>query len=134
MRQVFSSPRLENVEGVAQMLRDAGIDIRVTDARGYKQVSRREFSYVPSQQERSGTQPAVWVINADDYKRARDMLVDGGLLDDAKTSVSYLPEPLQVQARPTEPASARIGRVRLALLFIVGALAFWTFLRLTVLR
>jgi hypothetical protein len=134
MRQVFSSPRLENVEGVAQMLREAGIDIKVTDARGYKQVSRREFSYVPSQQERSGTQPAVWVINADDYKRARDMLVDGGLLDDAKTSVSYLPEPLQVQVQPTEPASARIGRVRLALLFIVGALAFWTILRMTLLR
>ena len=134
MRQVFSSPRLENVEGVAQMLREAGIDIKVTDARGYKQVSRREFSYVPSQQERSGTQPAVWVINADDYKRARDMLVDGGLLDDAKTSVSYLPEPLQVQSKPTEPPSARIGRVRLALLFIVGALAFWTILRMTLLR
>jgi hypothetical protein len=135
MRQVFSSPRLENVEGVAQMLREAGIDIKVTDARGYKQVSRREFSYVPSQQERSGTQPAVWVINADDYKRARDMLVDGGLLDEAKTSVSYLPEPLQLKEQaPSEPASARIGRVRIALLFIVGALAFWTILRMTVLR
>ena len=134
MRQVFSSPRLEHVEGVAQMLRDAGIDIKVTDARSYKQVSRREFSYVPSQQERSGTQPAVWVVNADDYKRARDLLVEGGLLDDAKTSVSYLPEPLQVQDRPAEPASARIGRVRVALLFIVGALAFWTILRMTVLR
>jgi len=134
MRQVFSSPRLENVEGVAQMLRDAGIDIKVTDARSYKQVSRREFSYVPSQQERSGTQPAVWVVNADDYKRARDMLVDGGLLDEAKTSVSYLPEPLQVKERPSEPSGARIGRVRLALLFIVGALVFWTILRMTLLR
>jgi hypothetical protein len=134
MRQVFSSPRLENVEGVAQMLREAGIDIKVTDARSYKQVSRREFSYVPTQQARSGKEPAVWVVNADDYKRARDLLVGGGLLDDAKTSVSYLPEPLQVQVKPTEPASARIGRVRLALLFIVGALAFWTILRMTVLR
>ena len=55
MRQVFSSPRLENVEGVAQMLREAGIEIKVTDARSYKQVSRREFSYVPSQQAQKGT-------------------------------------------------------------------------------
>ena len=135
MRQVFSSSRLENVEGVAQMLREAGIDIRVTDARGYKQVSRREFSYVPSQQARQA-QPAVWVINADDYKRARDLLVSGGLLDEAKTSVSYLPESLQVKEQAPEPAaaSARIGRVRVALLFIVGALVFWTVLRMTVLR
>jgi hypothetical protein len=134
MRQVFTSPRLENVEGVAQMLRDASIEIRVTDARGYKQVSRREFSYVPSQQSKQGAQPAVWVINADDYKRARDILVEGGLLDEAKTSVSYLPESFQVKEQPSEPASARIGRVRLALLFIVGALVFWTILRMTLLR
>ena len=134
MRQVFSSSRLENVEGVAQMLRDAGIDIKVTDARSYKQVSRRQFSYVPSQQEKQGAQPAVWVINADDYKRARDLLVDGGLLDEAKTSVSYLPEQLQFKEEPSVPASQRIGRVRLALLFVVGAMAFWTILRMTLLR
>ena len=133
MRQVFSSSRLENVEGVAQLLRDAGIEIRVTDARGYKQVSRREFSYVPSQQARQGAQPAIWVINADDYKRARDLLAEGGLLDEAKTS-SYLPEPLQVQEKPVESTGARISRMRVALLFIVGALAFWTILRMTVFR
>ena len=43
MRQVFTSPRLENVEGVAQLLRDAGVEIKVTDARSYKKVSRREY-------------------------------------------------------------------------------------------
>ena len=134
MRQVFTSPRLENVEGVAQMLRDAGIGIKVTDSRSYKQVSRREFSYVPSQQTKQGAQPAVWVVNAEDYKRARDLLVEGGLLDEAKTSVSYLPEQLQFKEQPTVPSGQRIGRMRLVLLFVVGAMAFWTILRLTVLR
>jgi hypothetical protein len=57
MRQVFTSPRLENVEGVAQLLREAGVEIKVSDARSYKKVSRREFSYVPSQQEKQSTQP-----------------------------------------------------------------------------
>ena len=134
MRQVFTSSRLENVEGVAQLLRDAGVEIKVTDARGYRKVSRREFSYVPSQQEKQGAQPAVWVINSDDYKRARDLLAEGGLLDEAKTSSTYLPEPLQLQEKPAVPSGQRIGRVRLALLFIVGAMAFWTILRMTVLR
>jgi hypothetical protein len=134
MRQVFSSTRLENVEGVAQILRDAGIGIKVTDARSYKQVSRREFSYVPSQQSSKGNAPAVWVLDAEDYKRARDLLAENGLLDEAKTS-SYLPEPLQLkeQAPPNSPG-ARIGRMRMALLFIVGAAAFWTILRMTVFR
>ena len=134
MRQVFTSSRLENVEGVAQLLRDAGVEIRVTDDRSYRKVSRREFSYVPSQQSKqSGTQPAVWVINADDYKRARDLLAEGGLLDEAKTGASYLPETLQVAPRPAAPPEARINRVRMALLFIVGALVLWTILRITVL-
>ena len=134
MRQLFTSPRMENVEGVAQLLRDAGIDIKVTDARGYRKVSRREFSYVPSQQEKKGEQPAVWVINSDDYKRARELLAEGGLLDDSKTSSSYLPETMQFAEKPAATEGSRIGRVRLALLFIVGALVFWTILRMTVLR
>ena len=133
MRQVFSSSRLENVEGVAQLLRDAGVEIKVTDDRSYRKVSRREFSYVPSQQERQTSQPAVWVLNSDDYKRARELLAEGGLLDEAKTGASYLPEAMQVPARPAAAPESRIGRVRMALLFIVGALVFWTILRITVL-
>jgi hypothetical protein len=134
MRQVFTSSRLENVEGVAQLLRDANISIKVTDARSYKQVSRREFSYVPSQQAAKGTAPAVWVIDPEDYKRARDLLASNGLLDEAKTS-SYLPDAYQVKERePAATPGARIGRMRMALLFLVGAAAFWTILRMTVLR
>ncbi|HXH00735.1 MAG TPA: pathogenicity-like protein, partial [Xanthomonadaceae bacterium] len=33
MRQVFSSIRLETVEGVAKLLRDAGIQVRITNGR-----------------------------------------------------------------------------------------------------
>lgn len=134
MRQVFTSPRLENVEGVAQLLREAGIEIKLNDGRSYRKVSRREFSYVPSEQGKQGPQPAVWVINADDYKRARDLLAGAGLLDESKTTSSYVPEPLQFQAKPAVPAARRITRVRLALLFAVGAMVFWTILRMTVLR
>jgi hypothetical protein len=133
MRQVFSSPRLENVEGVAQLLREAGVEIKVTDDRSYRKVSRREFSYVPSQQDKHSSPPAVWVLNSDDYKRARELLAEGGLLDEAKTGASYLPETLQVQPRPAAAPDARLNRVRTALLFIVGALVLWTILRITVL-
>jgi len=134
MRQVFTSPRLENVEGVAQLLREAGVEIKVSDARSYRKVSRREFSYVPSQQEKQSAQPSVWVINSDDYKRARELLASTGLLDEAKTGSSYLPEPMQFKEKAESPASTRIGRMRLALLFVAGALVFWTILRMTVLR
>ena len=134
MRQIFSSPRLENVEGVAKLLTEAGIENKVSEARGYRAVSRREFSYVPSRQETQGTPPSVWVVKADDYKRARELLMEAGLLDESRTGSSYVPETLQFKEAPKLPQRQRIGRMRIALLFAVGAMAFWTILRMFVLR
>lgn len=134
MRQIFSSPRLENVEGVAKLLGDAGVEVKVSDARGYRAVSRREFSYVPAKQDTQATQPSVWVVKADDYKRARELLMDAGLLDETRTGSSYLPEPLQFKEAAKPPQRQRIGRMRIALLFAVGAMAFWTVLRMFFLR
>jgi hypothetical protein len=134
MRQIFSSPRLENVEGVAKLLEEAGIETKTTESRGYKAVSRREFSYVPSRQDAQPTPPAVWVVKADDYKRARELLMEAGLLDDTRTASSYLPEPLQFDTAKKAPPRNRISRMRIALLFAVGAMAFWTILRMFLLR
>ena len=130
MRQIFSSPRLENVEGVAKLLTEAGIENKVSEARGYRAVSRREFSYVPSRQETQGTPPSVWVVKADDYKRARELLMEAGLLDEARTTSSYLPDAMQFKSTAKSPSNQRISRMRIALLFTVGALGFWTLLRL----
>ena len=134
MRQIFSSPRLENVEGVAKLLTEAGIENKVSESRGYRAVSRREFSYVPAKQEAQGAQPSVWVVKADDYKRARELLMDAGLLDETRTTSSYLPESLQFKETPKLPQRQRISRMRIALLFAVGAMAFWTILRMFFLR
>lgn len=133
MRQIFTSPRLENVEGVAKLLEEAGIQTKTSESRGYKKVSRREFSYVPARQSQDNNQPSVWVVNSDDYKRARELLHAAGLLDEAKTS-SYLPEPMQFKQAPEVPQGQRIGRIRMALLFAVGAMACWTIARMFLLR
>ena len=45
MRKVFSSHRLENAEGVAELLRAAGIEVRILNGRSYKGNRRRTFSY-----------------------------------------------------------------------------------------
>jgi hypothetical protein len=133
MRQIFSSPRLENVEGVAKMLEEAGIQTKTSESRGYKKVSRREFSYVPAKASQDNNPPSVWVVNSDDYKRARELLHEAGLLDEARTS-SYLPEPMQFKQAPPVPQSQRISRVRMALLFAVGAMACWTIAKMFLLR
>ncbi len=79
MRRIFSSQRVENVEGVAQMLRDAGIEVRVTNGRSYHGRRRGQFSYLDKTD--PAKLPAVWVVFADDQPRAREILRDARLLD-----------------------------------------------------
>jgi hypothetical protein len=128
MRQVFSSGRLENVEGVAQLLRDAGIQVKVTGERGYRQVSRREFSYVGKQRELT-EQPAVMVINSDDYKRARELLHEAGLLE-STAPASYLPEALQVKEAAPANTQQRIFRIKLVLLVVLGGFVLLSLVRM----
>ena len=75
MRQVFTSQRLENVEGVAELLRAEGIEVRIANGRSYKGNRRGTFKYsAPA----TGAQPAVWVIRSEDQPRARAMLREAG--------------------------------------------------------
>ncbi len=80
MRQIFSSPRLENVEGVVQLLEEAGIEVRVTQGRSFEGGRRRNFSYT----DKNAPQPAVWVVKSADQVRAREILRDVGLLDSTR--------------------------------------------------
>jgi hypothetical protein len=119
MRQVFTSARLENVESVAALLREAGIEIKMSEGRSYKKVSRREFSYV--ERKAGGNQPSIWVIKPDDYKRARELLHGMGLLD-ATPIASYVPAPLQFKDGKARDPQQRMMKIRMALIFIVGAI------------
>lgn len=77
MRQVFTSQRIENVEGVARMLEEAGVQVRITNARSFRGAIRGNFSY--REQARRGPQPEVWVLRSEDYPRARQLLREAGL-------------------------------------------------------
>lgn len=77
MRQVFTSQRIENVEGVARLLQDAGIEVRINNARSYRGAIRGNFSY--RGQAPRGSLPEVWVLRSEDYPRARQLLREAGL-------------------------------------------------------
>jgi hypothetical protein len=133
MRQVFTSTRLENVEGVERLLNDAGIETKVTDGRSWKGNSRREFSYSASaKKQQTAPQPAVWVIRPEDFKRAREMLHDAGLLAATRDN-SYVPDALQFRDKAAADPARRVSRIRLALLAAVavafGAMMVRIFLR-----
>jgi hypothetical protein len=122
MRQMYSSPRLSNVEGVARLLDDNAIENKITQGRTYKGVSRREFSFRETEKSKD-EQPAVWVLKPEDYKRARELLIESGLVE-ANTRDSYLPESLQFRDDTAKPdPSERIFRIKLVLLAVIGAMA-----------
>lgn len=127
MRQIFTSQRLETVEGVARLLEEHGIETYTSNRRAYKGNRRAGFSYSTAGQH---AQPGVWIVRADDLVRARDLLRRAGLLESTQTG-SYLPS-----AEPSyEPVNARGGprwamRVRLGLLAAVTVLAVLSSIRM----
>lgn len=125
MRQVFSSPRLENVERVAELLREQGIEVRVSNGRSYKGSRRGNFSYRESANE--GPQPAVWVVKSDDQPQARQILREAGLLDSGRSPTRYLDVSTVTRGDDALDAVARrrAFRIRAGLMLgIAIALAF----------
>jgi hypothetical protein len=132
MRQVFTSPRLENAERVAQLLREAGVEVKLQHGRSYKGGLRGDFSY--RDQARTEPQPTVWVVRSEDQPKARAMLREQGLLDSTRSDTGYrLPafrseEPVEGE----DPGRKRAFRLKLGLLFVIAlviGLAFFSQLR-----
>lgn len=116
MRKVFSSPRLETVEGVVQLLEQAGIQVRVTDGRSFKGSRRRQFSYSDNQ----SLQAAVWVVNSADQVQARAILRDAGLLDTTRPGDSHATNPFRFD--PLTQAVKPPKRVLLFKMALLGSI------------
>ncbi len=132
MREVFSSPRLENVEKVAQWLEEQGIPVRITNGRSYHGNRRRHFNYRTAG---NAPQAAVWVIHSEDQPRARALMREAGLSGPTTRPVAQSPVGTgnalpQVPAEPVLPPSAlqrisRFRRVLLIVIAVIAAMAIW---------
>ena len=122
MRQLFSSARIENVEAVARLLEEAGIEVRISNGRSYRGAIRGNFSY--REGTGSGPRPAVWVIRSDQQPEARRMLREAGLLQETTNrGESFLPPPPSLAGGTASPLSARGGgRFRYGLLMGVAVM------------
>ncbi|HBK47694.1 MAG TPA: pathogenicity-like protein, partial [Xanthomonadaceae bacterium] len=128
MRKIFSSQRVETAEGVANLLREAGIEIRLTNARSYHSKRSGQFSYL----DRSNAQahPTVWVVHANDQPRARELLREARLLDTTRQDL-----PNARYAFGDDLAEAAGGgrnwawRIRIGLLLVIGAIAMFVVMR-----
>jgi hypothetical protein len=127
MRQIFSSARLENVEAVARMLNEAGVQTYTSDGRSYKGTQRMHFSY----RDNGEKVPAVWIVNSRDITRARELMVESGLLDRRRSEETIA----SLERRPAVPVGAEasrralVWRIRLSLVAVAGGIGLWTLLR-----
>ena len=134
MRQVFTSPRLENVERVAALLREHGVVTRITNGRTFKGSFHGNFSYRESANKHPP--PAVWVVKSEDQPKARELLRDAGLLDSGRSPTSYLSTDLLHGPREdaNDPAKRRMFRIKAGLLIsitIAISLGLFTWLKST---
>lgn len=125
MRQIFTSQRLENAEGVAKLLNESGIETYLSDGRSYKGNRRGTFSY--QQSGRGHAQPGVWIVKADDVTRARQLLIDAGLIESTRPD-SYLPKAPESKTATNAPL-ARAHRLRLAVLMVLVLAVIATMVR-----
>ena len=124
MRQLFTSPRLENVEAVAKLLNEAGIETWISESRSYKGNRRGNFSYQDSTR---NAQPGVWIVKAEDLTRARALLIKAGLIESTRPD-SYLPAPPASSAGGNEPLR-RAHRLRLAVLMVLAVAVILTLVK-----
>lgn len=120
MRQVFTSARLENVEAVARLLEDAGIETRIIHGRSFNKGIRGDFSYREQADEKK---PAVWIVKSADQPRARQMLREAGLMDSSRNAAGSFAAMSYHGAAPTEPRDKERSRMRRAMRIKMGLLA-----------
>ena len=120
MRQIYTSPRQENIDRVIALMAEHGIETSVTNRSNYNRPTWQRFSYTQRHDNRDSW-PQVWITHADDYTRARALLRDIGI-----EPVIRYGEELAAARNPT-PATRRqytVARVRrIVLLLVLAAFA-----------
>jgi hypothetical protein len=121
MRQIFNSQRVETVEGVAKLLRDAGIEVRITNGRSYHSKRGSQFSYLDTS--KATTHPTLWVVHANDQPRAREILRDARLLETTRRDHPTAQFAFRDQVGEVAPRRNWAWRIRIGLLLVIAAVA-----------
>lgn len=120
MRQIYTSPRVENIDRVVAMLGEAGIETSVTNRRSYAGHDYKRPSYAsPPDRE---AWPQVWIVKAEDQPKARALLREAGI----EPATRFAAELAQARSEPVVDAAKRrnvlVWRIRLALLAAIALL------------
>ena len=127
MRQIYTSPRQDNIDRIVALLTENDIETSVTNRSSWNRPTYQRFSYAQRQDDRDSW-PQVWVKSADDFPKARALLKEIGI----EPAVRFQEELLmhrQPDRRP--PAQRTASRVRLMVLAIVAGVMLIVVLKAT---
>jgi hypothetical protein len=114
MRQIYTSPRVENVERIVALLNEQGIETRVTNHRSWAGRDYKRSSYTSGGD--SSEWPQVWIVKADDQPKARALLREAGIAP----AVRFSEELARARAPRGDHARNALGMyIRLGLLGII---------------
>jgi hypothetical protein len=129
MRQLYTSPRQDNIDRVVALMTEQGIETQVMNRSNWNRPTYQRFSYT-RRDERAGngreSWPQVWVCRADDYTRARALLRGLGI----EPTVRHAEE--LAEARNPSPLARRshtVKRVRRIVLLAIVAVFVLAMLR-----
>jgi hypothetical protein len=118
MREIYRSLRVEQVEGAAELLREAGIATSIQNGRSYKGARPRGFSYRDSLD--SPKASILYVTHKGDLPEARRLMREAGLID-AGQRESYLSPQLKFALAKPEKKGFNVERMRTILLVLIVA-------------
>ncbi len=115
MRQIYTSPRYENVERVVALLGENSIATTVRNRRDWQGGQWKRFSYTERGESEGWGQ--VWVTNSNDQTRARELLREAGL-----EPATRFADELAAARSPTDPRRHKNTsmRIRMVLLGLIG--------------
>ena len=77
MRQIYTSPRMENIERVVALMAEHGIQTSIGNRRAYRGADWKRFSYAERGNRESW--PHVSVVRSEDQTLARKLLREAGI-------------------------------------------------------
>jgi broad specificity phosphatase PhoE len=127
MRQIYTSPRQDNIDRIVALLADNDVETTVTNRSNWNRPTYQRFSYSQRNDNRDAW-PQVWVKRPDDFPKARALLKDIGI----EPAVRFQEE-LRVHRHPRfqPPAQRTAARIRLMVLAIVAGVRLMIVLKAT---
>jgi hypothetical protein len=117
LRVVYSSPRIDNVDRVAEMLGAEGIETRIQNRDKLNRGRFQRFSYKDTSS--ASEWPMLQVVSAEDMPKARELLRAAGLMGSTRPGAAEPSMPRwQAPNEGPDPTAMRMRRVAM-----VGVLA-----------